>query len=133
MTHLRGLDAHLQPTETPLGNYHVGPCADYIGARRVQPADLDADLARLQGLLTPVEGFPLPNISVLAAQRLIASLRNEALQMPEAEDVECGYEGVVEAEWHGDRRGNGDMVWTCPRCGNDQSDARTAGDDDPNL
>lgn len=131
--HLRGLDSHLQPTELPRGNYHVGPCDDYIDRRRVQADDLDAALTRLQGLLTPVEGFPLPQISILAAQRIVADLRNEHLQMPFAEDIECGYEGVVEADWHGDSRGNGDMEWTCPRCGKRQSESRTAGDDHPDL
>lgn len=109
----------------PEGNYSAPTCNGYLpDDTRAVTLGLISDLADVQHMI----GRGDPN-----AQVKLERIRLEMLDMPKAVDVECGFEGDVDASWDGDRRGNGTYFWTCPRCGSEQTDEREAGDDHPDL
>lgn len=129
MTHLPGHDRYLSPRGNTEITVHVDGCEDYIASRRLQTEDLDIDLARLEALLVPNEdGYPSTR-TIDRAVAMIRAIRAEQSAMPEAEDVECGYVGDVDAYGAG-----GEVRWTCPRCGNEQSrDADDFAPEHPDL
>jgi hypothetical protein len=63
---------------------------------------------------------------------LLERLALEILDMPKTVDVECGYEGGVDAQFSGGRTSYA-AYWTCPRCGTEGEEDREVGDDDPRL
>lgn len=110
----------------PEGAYSAPTCEGYMPeGTKVAPTDI---IERLMAIQTKLGEGDIP----FASYRL-GQLTGEIMQMPNAIDQECGYEGSVDAQWDGDRKGNGTFFWTCPRCGTENEEHREAGDDHPDL
>lgn len=108
------------------------PCPELLPATRVAPISLGDELARLAGMVndlsvTVAVGSLPRTYDMDATKRVVANLRAEAEAMPLAEDVECGYDGDVDA--HYNRRDNL-MSWVCPRCGADREEEPPGPDPD---
>jgi hypothetical protein len=116
--------------------YDAPTCTETIDRARIAPLDLLTDLARLDERLTKARNnlgnpdvlLPVIERDLDRARETVQSLRTLAAAMPYAEDIECGYEGPVDAELRG-RGPNYTAYWTCPRCDTDRSEDRTEGDD----
>jgi hypothetical protein len=128
---LPGLDAYLTPPDgpRPAGNYQPQPCEGYIENRRLQSADLDSDLRRILELVRPIDGVPVTGTTLERVARLVGAVISENSDMPSAEEVECGYDGRVDADYAAAGRAAGTYYWTCPRCGTNREEFREAGDD----
>lgn len=57
---------------------------------------------------------------------------NEFSAFPLAVDVECNFEGKVDAQFSGGGQSY-TAYWTCPRCGSEGEEDREVGDDHPDL
>lgn len=99
------------------------PCVHELKVGRVAPLDLDRILERLRGDLLAID-LPRGHADADAVRRThreaalaarLEDLRLDALAMPEAEDVECGYDGEVDDPQYS--RLAGIVSWECPRCG----------------
>jgi len=113
----------------PEGTYNAPSCMGYLSEARVQPLDLLDQLLAVANLLSQ----PDSPTDLAKASYKLGYLTADCQMMPFALDVECGYEGQVDAQWAGDRKGNGEFFWTCPRCGSERAESREAGDDHPDL
>ena len=110
--------------------YHPTTCDAYFDEARVAPTNLDAELARLIPMVSVIDGMPPTPHGLERVRRALQALLDEARQMPVAEDVECGYDGPVDADYQRLSATSGVVRWTCPRCGNDREDFREKGDED---
>ncbi len=108
----------------PEGTYSAPACKGYLEDVRVQPLDLLDMLARVDTALG--EG------RLADARGLLARITHDASEMPTTTDVECGWEGKVDAVFVGGRR-TYTVHWTCPQCGSEQEEDREHGDDHPDL
>lgn len=120
----------------PAGNYSA-TCDGYLPeTTRATPRDQHADLARLDERLIAARGEATAAsweqlVADLArARHLLEIIRTEAEAMPAiGPDVECGFEGPVDADVQSLGGGAATIYWTCPRCGTEHADEREAGDD----
>lgn len=107
----------------PEGNYRVSECKGYMPeSSRAVPEHIISEILTLQEAIGRNE----------PVQPRLERLRLEMLAMPQAVDVECNYEGDVDAYFSGGPSAY-TVYWTCPRCGSEQEEDREAGDDHPDL
>lgn len=118
----------------PEGEYLVTtPCTGYIDEARIQPDWLPDQLQHIVGIL---DGTVLvrPSDSPTARARVrLLDLISELQKMPVGHDIECGFEGKVDAQFEHFGRSATRVYWTCPICGKECEEDREAGDDDPDL
>lgn len=121
------------------GTYQPGsPCTGTLDKHPVAPLSLNEDLLRLHTLLEQAragiaKGVPsVTEAAVDNALRLLTRLADEAAGMPLSVDVECGYDGEVDAAFYGGRSAY-TAAWDCPRCDKENEEEREAGDDHPDL
>ena len=115
----------LDPPSYPEGSYTPSqPCGGTMPDDcRAVPVHVIGEIAVLQEAIGRNE----------QVQPRLERLRLVMLDLPKAVDVECLFEGSVDAQWSGDRKGNGEYLWTCPCCGSEREESREAGDDHPDL
>lgn len=106
------------------GDTYTITCKGYLDAVHVQPPRVTE---KITDVVKHLEAGDIP-----VACFLLGGLSAEAATMPLAYDVECGYEGEVDATYSGGRTSY-TVYFTCPRCGTEGWEAREAGDDDPRL
>jgi hypothetical protein len=81
----------------------VMTCSKYFDGAKIAPVHLGDELLAIQLLIQ--EG------KTDAAVAAVTRLTRDALDMPEAEETECGFEGEADCMF-----GEGMIWWTCPRC-----------------
>jgi hypothetical protein len=115
---------YYDPPDQHEGTYPA-TCQGYLpeDTTKAVPEYLIDQILAVQHLI----GLGSPN-----AQGILEQLRKEMLSMPNAVDVECGFEGKVDASFSGGRTSY-TVYWTCPRCGKENEEDREAGDDHPDL
>lgn len=115
----------------PEGTYTPGrPCTGYMPDDcRAVPPNMIYEIFTIQERI----GKAGTLLEATQAMPLLERLRLAIIDLPKAVDVECLYEGEVDAQWSGNRKGDGEFFWTCPQCGSEQEESREAGDDHPDL
>ncbi len=110
---------YYDPPEMAEGTYSI-ECKGYM------PEDCHA---------VPVEIIDQLQTIVLNSPKLgddLMALRRQMLAMPKAVDVECNFDGKVDAQFSGGKTAY-TAYWTCPRCGTEGEEDREVGDDHPDL
>src|SRR6059036_3894740 len=108
----------------PEGTYSI-TCKGYMpDTSKVAPRDILEQILTVANLI----GSGAPD----RASFRLGQLHAELLQMPNAVDVECNFEGKVDA-WFSGGRDAYTAHWECPRCGTEGEEDRERGDDHPDL
>lgn len=108
----------------PEGTYSI-TCKGYMPpTAKVAPRDIFEQIVAIANLI----GSGAPE----RASYRLGQLHGELLQMPEAVDVACNFEGEVDA-WFSGGKDSYTAHWECPRCGTEDEEDRDRDDDNPNL